>query len=74
MSYVFVMAPCKGCGGIVSFNPSTVPALVIEGKRYAICRTCFDIWNKIHRIDKGLKPIEIDPTAYEPVEESELVY
>lgn len=70
--YVMVFGSCAVCDGFISFNPSCVPSIVVNGEKEPICRSCFDRWNKIHRTDKGLEPVELDPQAYEPQAEFDL--
>jgi len=72
MMYAYVHSNCAGCQNIISYHANHVPSITIDGERRAICQSCFDQWNQIHRIDKGLDPLPIHPNAYEPMEETEL--
>lgn len=67
-----VMGDCIACGAMIQYNPHYVPSIRVEGKREAVCRGCFKRWNDEHRVKKDLKPIELDPRAYEPLDEHEL--
>lgn len=53
-------------------NPARVPSIRVNGSKEAICRSCFDRWNTIHRTSKGLPPVELDANAYEPCEDHEI--
>ncbi len=64
MMFMCMWGYCAGCEEFISFNPDRVPSLRVEGKKEPICRNCFDRWNQIHRISKGLKPEELNPDAY----------
>ena len=69
MSYYVCWGHCIGCGALFSFNPHKVPSSsAITGEREPVCETC------IHRINAkrrqmGLVPFEINPDAYDPVDE-----
>ena len=66
MGWMVVHCFCVNCATLIAVNPNTCPSLVVDGKREPLCRACFDRWNQIHRIDKGLPPFKLDPTAYDP--------
>jgi len=68
--YVFIMCNCIACGVPVFVNPEHVPSIRINGVREAICRACFNEWNKVQRTDKGLEPIPLHPRAYQAERES----
>lgn len=68
MAYMFLTCHCIGCKKIISCNPDYVPSLVIKGQKEPLCIGCFNQWNQIHRVSKGLEPISIHPEAYEPLE------
>ena len=70
--FVAVYGVCVGCRATMSFNPHKVPALVVNGVNEPLCRQCFDRWNQIQRIDKGLEPVPLDPRAYDFIQEGEL--
>lgn len=78
--FAMIVASCCNCGRVGVFNPSKAPSIRLnkEGKpdpsgdRQPLCRDCFDRWNQIHRIDKGLQPVPLNPDAYGPCMESEL--
>ena len=59
-----MISPCVGCDNIVAANPNWCPSIKVKGKREPLCRNCFDLWNKVNRIDKGLDPVELHPDAY----------
>ena len=63
--HMFMVASCCSCRAVVFCNPERVPSLVIEGVREPLCRSCFDLWNDIHRTSKGLEPVALDPAAYD---------
>ena len=63
--YMTVIGPCIGCGKTISFNPNRVPSLVVDGAREPLCKSCFNRWNEIHRVSKGLDPVPLNSDAYE---------
>jgi len=71
MGYVFLTAPCYGCGELFSFHPHRVPSIVIDGRREPICADCVARANP-KRIARGLPPIVPLPGAYEGCDEAEL--
>jgi len=73
MGYAFIITTCISCKATFTGNPNRVPSIRVNGNREPICRNCFDRWNEIHRISKGLEPQPLHPDAYEAVEESELL-
>ena len=68
MAFLFVVCDCAACGKLVAANPSCCPSLMIKGRKEAICKSCADRWNYIHRTSQGLEPVPIHPQAYEPEE------
>ena len=68
MSYMYCLGSCIACNKIIHFNPNKVPSLVIDGTKEPLCANCHNKWNEIHRVNKGLEPVDIDPQAYEPQE------
>ena len=64
--YVFVHGPCVACGILISYSPSHVPSIRVNGEREPLCRGCFAEWNRIHRTSKGLPALKIHPDAYNP--------
>jgi hypothetical protein len=60
--YITCFADCAACRRTFSFNAQRVPALVINGQRAPICRSCAERWNALHP-DRA-RPIL--PGAYEP--------
>jgi len=72
MGYAMMLTPCINCKQMFSCNPNKVPSLRVEGRREPLCRSCFDKWNQIHKVSKGLPPDEPLPGAYEPCPEEEL--
>ena len=72
MSYYFVVCDCAACGKTITPNPNHCPSLVINTQREPICPDCFNMWNQMHRIDKGLDPKLLHPLAYEPEPETEI--
>lgn len=69
--FVFMVASCAACGVTIMCNPNMVPSLRVAGVREPICRGCFDRWNEIHRVSKGLEPVEPQAGAYECAEVGE---
>ena len=65
MSFMSVISPCCACGRIISCNPEIVPSLRVNGEREPLCPSCHARWNEIHRVSKGLAPIEALPGAWE---------
>ena len=66
--YVTVTSYCVACKVMITFNPDHVPSIRVNntGKKQPLCKACFHRWNQIHRVSKGLEPIQIHPKAYEP--------
>jgi hypothetical protein len=69
--YMTVISACVACGKMLAANPNWCPSIRVKGKREPICRSCFNDWNQIHRIDKGLDPVELHPQAYGWVNEND---
>jgi len=72
-AYVFATGPCYGCQGTFSFHPNKVPSVTVGGVRRPICKACVERVNPM-RIKNGLPIIEPLPGAYEPAEESEVIW
>ena len=70
--YVIVVASCIACSRTITPNPNYCPSISVKGSREPICKSCFNLWNKIHRTDKGLEPEELHPLAYKPARTDEL--
>lgn len=68
MAYMFVVGECVACKTVITFNADKVPSIRVNGVREPICAGCFRRWNLIHRVNKGLNPLPLDPEAYEPQE------
>ena len=68
MAYMTLLAHCANCKRPFSCNPDYVPSIRVKGTRQPICEVCFDRWNQIQRIDKGLPAWPLTPGAYEPEE------
>jgi len=62
----YCIGMCAACDGLVIFNPDTVPSIRVRGKREPLCLLCAREWNRIHRTERGLPPVEIPETAYVP--------
>jgi hypothetical protein len=73
MAYVLMHGTCYGCKQLFSFHPNLVPSLTIGGTREPFCRSCIERANPT-RVANGLAPIVPLPGAYEPCDESEIVY
>lgn len=59
--YLICIAECASCSIRFGCNPIFVPSITIEGKKEAICKSCFERWNKLHR---PKNPLECHPRAY----------
>lgn len=70
--YMTVMGNCASCKRFIAFNPIHVPSIRIGESREPICLSCFDRWNEIHRVSKGLDPLNLHPRAYEGEPEENL--
>lgn len=70
--FAIVLGYCVACAKQISFNPVKVPSLRVNGERRPLCMNCFDKWNVIHRINKGLVPLPLAPDAYAACPESEI--
>jgi len=68
MALMYVHGFSVACRKPLSFNADRVPSIRVEGVREPLCEGCFHKWNKIHRTDKGLELIPLNPDAYEPQE------
>jgi len=66
MPFMFVIGSCCACGAHLTFNPTHVPSLRVNGSREPLCPACHARWNEIHRTSKGLAPVEAHPEAWEP--------
>ena len=69
--FAICLATCCACQKSMIANIKHAPSLRIKngkpdpnGKREPVCETCFNLWNKIHRTDKGLEPVPLHPMAY----------
>lgn len=72
--YCFMTSYCIGCNKLICYNPTYVPSIRVKpsGSRQPLCRNCDNLWNKIHRMDKGLPPQKIHQEAYQPLNVKEL--
>lgn len=70
--YVFLVCNCVACNAPIVANPMKCPSIRVGGERQPICKNCFNRWNQIHRISKGLPPEILNPDAYAPCPEHEL--
>lgn len=66
MGAMFVIGDCVACKSLITFNPDHVPSLRVNGVREPLCKACFDRWNELHRVSKGLPPEPLHPEAYSP--------
>jgi len=66
MGFMFMHGQCCACSAMISFAPSYVPSIRVNGEKEAICEECFKRWNAIHRTAKGLEALPLDPRAYAP--------
>ena len=66
MAFMFVVGSCVACQTLITFNPTHVPSLRVNGSREPLCPSCHARWNEIHRIAKGLAPVAAHPEAWEP--------
>jgi hypothetical protein len=72
MGYVYCHSACFGCGRIFSYNPKWVPSIPVDGEREPVCRACVERVN-VMRKSKGLDPIMVASSAYQPIDEQELL-
>ena len=75
MGYAMASGHCIGCQAFIPcFNPAKVPSLrhPKTGQKEPLCPACFDRWNQIHRVEKGLEPFPLQPGAYDACDEREL--
>jgi len=63
MAFMFVVGSCVACHALITFNPSFVPSIWVNGSREPICARCHAKWNEIHGKNEA-----IHPEAYEPEE------
>jgi hypothetical protein len=70
--YVFCYGSCVNCERPISFHPHKVPSIRLNGQREPLCVQCFNKWNHVQRVSKGLAPVSLDPEAYGPAREEEL--
>ena len=68
MEYMILLGSCINCGRLICYSPSNVPSITLKGKREPLCIDCFNRWNDIHRVKKGLDPVALRPNAYGPEE------
>jgi len=64
----FALAPCVGCNRVISFNPSLVPSVSLDGRRHPVCLQCVEIINR-NRRRHHTAPIVPPPGTYEPLPE-----
>ena len=70
--FVLVHGACAACTRLIAYNPNHVPSIRVRGVKAAICASCHQRWNDMHRVSKGLGPLPIHPQAYEPEPEENL--
>ncbi len=63
MAYMYLVANCISCKCLFTCNPDLVPSLKVNGVKEPLCRSCTEVWEKIHG-----KTDTILPGAYEPQE------
>lgn len=63
MAFMYLMAPCFGCGKTFASNPDFVPS----HNDQPVCRDCMELVNA-QRLAMGMEPHVIHPEAYEPEE------
>lgn len=63
---ITVIGCCIACQNVFEYDPKYVPSIrpYNQGKKEAICQPCFNRWNQIHRVAKGLAPEPLHPSAY----------
>jgi len=64
MPFMFVAGECVSCHCLITFSPSHVPSIRVNGSREPLCVACFTRWNELHRVSKGLEPVEAHPLAW----------
>ena len=70
--YAFMVGACVNCGVPLTYSPTHVPSIRVDGVRQPLCRGCAAEWNRIHRTSKGLPEVPVHPNAYEPEPEENL--
>lgn len=70
MGYYLLVFECVACHNPATANPDKVFCLVLDGRKEPICKSCANLWNQIHRIDKGLPPISYGDAYDVPGSES----
>lgn len=65
-SFALLYCNCVACHKPIAVNPNYCPSLRINGERKPLCMSCFDKWNVIHRLNKGLVPLPLHRKAYAP--------
>ena len=72
MGFAIVFGQCFSCGNPFGFNPHKVPSVRDgDGIRQPVCEMCVKAANSVRK-KNGLPSIEIEPDAYEPIDEVEL--
>jgi hypothetical protein len=71
VGFTLCIAPCAGCGKIITFNPVRVPSVRVHGVKEPVCKECIDKANFLRK-EKGLQELEYASDAYEPCDEGEL--
>lgn len=69
--FAFAVGKCLCCPRVFSFNPVRVPSFRVNGVKEPICRECMVLVN-VKRKEAGVPEFEIQPDAYDAVDESEL--
>ena len=69
--FAYAMSECYGCKRMMTYNPTHVPSIRINGQREPICLQCVHQCNPA-RVKNGLAPIIPHRDAYEPCPEEEL--
>ena len=62
---MIVFGNCWACGFPMTFNPTWVPSLPVNGVKEPICEACMARANA-QRVEMGMEPHAIHPLAYEP--------
>jgi hypothetical protein len=65
MGTLFACGRCLFCGRSFAFHPDRVPALVIQGVREPVRRSCVERAHPV-RTEKGPPEIVVLPGAYAP--------
>jgi hypothetical protein len=67
MGWMSAHGPCWTCGRLISFSPTRVPSVVVDGVREPLCAICVERANVL-RAEAGQELIVPLPGAWDPDE------